>query len=204
MSISHPKMTFRPTPIAPLPKLSGGQARTIDETADAVTKKIPGAVQSVEKSHKGDPFLVVDPAKLVSVIEFLRNDPAYACTMLQTISATDYLPVKAVPAGPEGNPPAVAARTGHIDVLYALWSFTHRHQILIKVILDRDTPRVQSICDLYRAANWYERECWDLLGVVFEGHPDHQRILLPPDWVGHPLRKDYVFPEDYNGMKVPL
>lgn len=199
--MSLPKMTFRPSAILPVPDFtSTPQPQSIDQVAEALTKHLSGSVLSVEKAHKGDPFVVVAAEHLFEVIGFLRDTAEFKCEHLQTISATDFLSKKVT----EGDPPVEKVIPARMEVLYALWSYRHRHQILIKIHLDRDTPRVASICDHYRAANWYERECYDLLGVVFENHPDHQRILLPPDWVGHPLRRDYVFPQEYNGMKVPL
>ena len=77
--------------------------------------------------------------------------------------------------------------------------------VALKVYLPREeAPKVRSVTDLYKSGNWMEREAYDLFGIHFEGHPDHRRILMPPDWVGAPLRKDYVTPDYYNGMPVPL
>ncbi len=70
----------------------------------------------------------------------------------------------------------------------------------VKVTLPRDNPVVPTLSGEWRSANWMERETWDLLGIRFEGHPHHYRILCPEDWVGHPLRKDYVFPTEYHGI----
>ena len=66
-----------------------------------------------------------------------------------------------------------------------------------------DDPRIASVSRVWRTADWHEREGYDMFGIVFEGHADLRRILLPDDWEGHPLRKDYTVPEYYNGMKVP-
>ena len=198
------KMTFVPVPVAPAPtQLGTASPKSIDDVASFISNRFgASAVKAIEKAHKGDPFVVVDSSKLAEVVKALRDDEKFLCTMLQVVSATDFLPVAAQAATETSS--AVAPSAGRIEVLYALWSFQHRHQVLIKVNLDRDNPRVKTLSEVYRAANWYERECYDMLGVIFEGHPDLQRILLPPDWVGHPLRRDYIFPEEYNGMKVPL
>ncbi|MEX0602057.1 MAG: NADH-quinone oxidoreductase subunit C, partial [Bacteroidota bacterium] len=67
----------------------------------------------------------------------------------------------------------------------------------------KEQPHIQSVSGVWGTANWHEREAYDLIGIVFDGHPDLRRILLPYDWEGHPLRKDYKVPEFYNGMKVP-
>ena len=77
------------------------------------------------------------------------------------------------------------------QMVYRLKSALLGAAIFLKSDVDRDNPRVPSFCDLWPAANWQEREVYDLFGIVFEGHPDLRRILLPDEWVGHPLRKDY-------------
>lgn len=81
--------------------------------------------------------------------------------------------------------------TSHLEVVYDLSSLRHPVKVHLRVKLDRSAPRVPTVSDLWRAADWHERECYDLFGVRFDGHPDHRRILLPEDWVGYPLRKDY-------------
>ena len=72
---------------------------------------------------------------------------------------------------------------------------------MVRVTLDRGHPEVASVSDIWRTAEFHEREAYDLMGVVFTGHPDLRRILLSEDWVGHPLRKDYVFPLEYHGIR---
>jgi NADH-quinone oxidoreductase subunit C len=89
-----------------------------------------------------------------------------------------------------------------IQVVYELTSFSLKHDLVIKVDCDRAAPKTRTVCRVWRAANWLEREVYDLLGVDFEGHPDQRRILLPDDWVGHPLRKDYVEAPDYHGIST--
>ena len=77
-------------------------------------------------------------------------------------------------------------------VLYAqLFSYTHKHKLTLMFKLDRNEPKLLSMQDIWKAANWYEREMYDLMGVIFPGHPDLRRIFLPDEWKGHPLRKDY-------------
>jgi NADH-quinone oxidoreductase subunit C len=80
----------------------------------------------------------------------------------------------------------------HLEVVYDLSSLRHPTKVHLRVKLNRETPAVRTVSDLWRAADWHERECYDLFGVRFDGHPDHRRILLPEDWVGYPLRKDYA------------
>src|SRR5438445_449071 len=80
--------------------------------------------------------------------------------------------------------------------------FQHRHRVTLKVGRPRDKPVIPTLSGLWSHADWQEREVFDLLGVVFEGHPDLRRILMPEDWPGHPLRKDFVEPEEYHGIST--
>ena len=148
-----------------------------------------------------DPFVVVEPADLVEVCRFLRDDPRLRFEFLNCISGVDYLetdPKKAPKAGYEP----------HLEVVYHFQSFTHRHRFVLKVVLPRwkdnkpgELPEVPSVTSIWSAANWHEREVYDLSGIRFTGHPDLSRILLSEDWVGHPLRKDYEFPLEYHGIR---
>lgn len=76
-------------------------------------------------------------------------------------------------------------------LVYIFYSFKDKSRASIKIFLDKNSPSVESIAGIYRAADWHEREAYDLMGINFTGHPDLKRILLPDDWQGHPLRKDY-------------
>ena len=87
-----------------------------------------------------------------------------------------------------------------IEVVYHLFSYKHRHGIVLKVEADRAQPVVPTIEGVWKAANWMEREVYDLFGVTFSGHPDLRRVMLPDDWVGHPLRKDYQEAGGYHGI----
>lgn len=148
-----------------------------------------------------DPFVVVEPDALVEVCRFLKQEPALAFDLLHNVSGVDYLepdPKKAPKAGFEP----------HVEVVYHLQSFRHRHRFVVKVSLPRwkgdkagELPEVPSLTGLYGSANWHEREVYDLVGVHFAGHPELTRILLAEDWVGHPLRKDYEFPLEYHGIR---
>ena len=92
---------------------------------------------------------------------------------------------------------------GKLGVVYHLNSTSLHHSITLKVQVTADAPHVESVAQVWKTANWHEREAFDMFGIVFDNHPDLRRILLPDDWEGHPLRKDYQVPEYYNGMKVP-
>jgi NADH-quinone oxidoreductase subunit C len=154
-----------------------------------------------KKADALDPYVVVEPADLIEVCRFLRDDPRLKFELLNNISGVDYLepdPKKAPKAGFEP----------HLEVVYHLQSFTHKHRFTLKLILPRwkdnqpgALPEVPSVTGLWRTADWHGREVYDLCGVWFTGHPDLTRILLSEDWVGHPLRKDYEFPLEYHGIR---
>jgi NADH-quinone oxidoreductase subunit C len=154
-----------------------------------------------KKTDAIDPYVVVEPANLLLVCRYLRHNPNLDFTLLNCISGVDCLepdPKKAAKAGFEP----------HLELVYHLSSFTHRHRFTLKVILPRwldnkpgKLPEVPSVTGLWAAADWHEREVYDLSGVWFTGHPDLRRILLSEDWVGHPLRKDYEFPLEYHGIR---
>jgi NADH-quinone oxidoreductase subunit C len=93
---------------------------------------------------------------------------------------------------------------GTLSVYYHLHSVSLKHKITLKVSVPREDPKVESVENVWKCANWHEREAFDLLGITFLNHPDLRRILMPYDWeAGYPLRKDYKNPEFYQGMKVP-
>jgi NADH-quinone oxidoreductase subunit C len=121
-----------------------------------------------------------------AVAEFLHAEPAIRLDWLQSLSGVDY----------------VADDT--VCCVYDLWSFDHRHSLAVKVYAPRENPHIPSVTDLWPAADWQEREAFDMFGILFDGHPDLRRILLAEDWEGHPLRKDYQFPREYHGIPASV
>jgi NADH-quinone oxidoreductase subunit C len=158
----------------------------VDTAAIHVTLKqrFGDAIVALETEHAGDPAIRVQPAAIVEISAFLRDDPATAFDCLTNQSGVDY---------PE---------RGEIEVVYHLFSYRLRHTCVLKVGVSRDNPALPTVDPVWKTANWMEREIFDLLGVVFDGHPDLRRILLPEDWVGHPLRKDFVEPTEYHGIST--
>jgi NADH-quinone oxidoreductase subunit C len=134
------------------------------------------------KDGPRDAFFRVRPADLIACARTLRDDPDLACDFLQNLTAVDW------------------PKAETIEVVYHLFSYRHRHEIVVKTQVPRAQPRLPSLTSLWNNADWLEREQYDLLGVVFEGHPDLRRLLLPDDWVGHPMRKDYHEAAEYRGM----
>ena len=148
-----------------------------------------------------DPWVEVAPEALREVAQFLRDEPDLRFDYLNCVSGVDYFHTDAKKA-------AKAPWEPHVEVVYHLWSVTHCHSLVLKVILPRwkddrpgELPEVPSVSDLWKTADWHEREVYDLMGVRFTGHPNLRRILCPEDWVGHPLRKDYEMPLEYHGIR---
>ena len=169
--------------------------------AIAVLTSNLGAKIKDKKLDALDPFIVVEPANLVEVCRFLRDDPRLKFDLLNCISGVDYLELDPKKVAKAGYEP-------HLEVVYHLSSFAHQRRLVVKVLLPRwkdnkpgELPEVPTLTSIWPAADWHEREVYDLSGVSFTGHPDLCRILLADDWVGHPLRKDYEFPLEYHGIR---
>ncbi len=94
------------------------------------------------------------------------------------------------------------AEAATMEVVYNLYSIPYNHHVMIKVILPREKPEVVSVSHIWKTANWHEREIFDMYGIHFKNHPDLRRILMPADWEGFPLRKDYKHQEYYRDIKV--
>ncbi len=148
-----------------------------------------------------DPWIEVAPRGIVDVCEHLRDEPSLAFDYCNSVTAVDYFE-------PDEKKAAKVTWQAHIEVVYHLFSMKHKHSLVLKVMLPRwqgpglnELPEVSSVASVWSTADWHERECYDLLGVRFTGHPNLRRILCPEDWVGHPLRKDYQMPLEYHGIR---
>jgi len=147
------------------------------------------AIITVEQSGL-QPALVIHREKLAAVCLFLRDHEETYFDFLSCISAVDN-----------------GVDAGSFSVVYHLASIPHQHQLTLKVIVENDRrsdnlPVVPTVSGVWRTADWHEREAFDLMGIYFEGHPDLRRILLPEDWEGYPLRKDYEEAETYHGIAI--
>ncbi|MGA2409352.1 MAG: NADH-quinone oxidoreductase subunit C [Candidatus Binataceae bacterium] len=129
-----------------------------------------------------DPFAVTQAEALLKICQWLRADPELAMDCLNNQTGVD--------------------RKDCVEIVYHLFSYRHRHTTVLKVRLPRENPTVATVEGIWRSANWMEREIFDLLGVTFEGHSDMRRILMPEDWPGFPLRKDFVEPLEYHGIST--
>ncbi len=149
---------------------------------EALKGKFGDAAVELQSEGFRPAFVVVSPEKLPEIARFLRDDPAMKFDSLMCLSGVDY--------------------KDRFAVAYHLHSMTHRHTVGLKVFLPRENPSVASVDGVWPAANFMERETFDLYGIDFPGSKDLRRILLPEDWEGHPLRKDYKYPDFYHGIKV--
>ena len=153
-----------------------------EEFGEAVTET------AVEGAH---PHAVVKAERWPEVARFLRDEAALGFNFLRCISSID------LPADD---------RVGCVYDLLALSPvsakelMSARHQFAVRVYAERNDPHIPTVADVWPAANWHEREAYDMMGIVFDNHPDLRRILCPDDWEGYPLRKDYVFPVEYHGI----
>ncbi len=135
---------------------------------------------SVEAMKNDDCMVIVSGDNLVAIMRTLKTEEGLGFTTLMNHLGVDY-----------GD---------RLAVIYNLYSPVLRKKITVKTLVDREHPEVPSLETVHPGINWYERETFDLLGIRFAGHSNLKRLLLPEDWSGHPLRKDYVYPESYHGI----
>ena len=146
-------------------------------------------IQGEEQSDL-QPVLIIHPEMIAAVCLELRDNVKTYFDFLSCLSGIDF--------GAEQN---------KFGVVYHLTSIPYKSRLTLKVIKEHDRnntelPSFQSVVQVWRTAEWHEREAFDLIGIFFENNPDLRRILLPDDWEGYPLRKDYKNPEYYKGIKV--
>ncbi len=127
----------------------------------------------------------IAPDDLLPVCRLLHSHESFFFDLLNCVTGLDN--------GPEN---------GTMEVIYNLTSIPFERSLMLRVQIDRNSPSVESVTSIWKTANWLERETFDLLGIRFENHPDLRRILLPADWEGYPLRKDYEHQEKYHGITV--
>ena len=141
---------------------------------DRINLKYKGAILD-SHNFRGDQTFMVQKNVLIDLFKFLRDDPSLDFKFLMDLTAVDYLNRK----------------DNRFEVVYHFYSLKHNARLRVKVPVSEDDCTIDSVSSLWKTANWYEREVWDLYGIKFNGHPDMRRILLYEEFKGHPLRKDY-------------
>lgn len=152
--------------------------------------KINSAVSGANAEHiaaeVGDDSIFVSSEKILDVCKFLYSADGNEFNVLQVVTGTDY--------------------DDRIEVSYILASFINNLELILKTKLSKSsadaTPEIDSVCEVWKSADFLERETYDMVGVIFRNHPDLRRLLCPQDWEGWPLRKDYVVQKTYAGMEV--
>jgi NADH-quinone oxidoreductase subunit C len=154
------------------------------EIFDTLKSAFGDAILEAKLDGVIDPWIKIAPEHVRDIAVFLRDDERTLFDSLMLLTGMDYT-------------------QGRLGVVYHLHSMKWNHKIVLKVEVTVDQPHVHSVESVWKTANWHEREAFDMYGLLFDGHSDLRRILMPDDWEGYPLRKDYQVPEFYNGMKVP-
>jgi len=163
---------------------------SFEEIKSLLTEKFGEEVIVGEETGGLQPALLIQPDKIADVCMELRNNSKTYFDFLSCLSGVDY-----------------GIEAGRFGVVYHLASIPYHLQLTLKVSKEHDRestelPEFPSVSSVYRTADWHEREAYDLVGIFFTGHPDLRRILLPDDWEGYPLRKDYKTAEYYKGIKI--
>ena len=157
-----------------------------EEIYEALTTQFGEAVLGFDTELAGDPNIQIAATAIAEVCQHLAEAEALAFDFLMCLSGVD-----------------LNANDEEFAVVYHLYAMQHRHSVVLKVPVPKIDPRLPSVSHIWKTADWHEREAYDLYGIFFQGHNDLRRILLPDDWEGYPLRKDYKEPEIYRGMRVP-
>ncbi len=157
-----------------------------EEIYEVLTQQFSGAVLNFDTELAGDPSIHIAPTAIADVCQYLAETEALAFDSLMCLSGLD-----------------LNANDEEFAIVYHIYSMRHRHGVVIKAMVPKTNPHLPSVSHIWKTADWHEREAYDLYGIFFEGHNDLRRILLPDDWEGYPLRKDYKEPEFYRGMRVP-
>lgn len=149
----------------------------IEKIYDYLKEKFPEDILELN-TEGGDPWFSVSADKLKEISLLLKTDPELSFNYLVTVAGSD--------------------EVEKLVSIYILYRLKDSQQLIMKVFLEKENPVLPTVSDVWSAAGWHERETYDLFGIKYEGHPDLRRILLPPDWEGHPLLKDYKEPESYE------
>ena len=153
------------------------------EIKETLDREFPGSV--IDNEELAESQIELKPDQWLEIATYLKNDPGLSFDQLECVTGID------------------TGEDGPLQSRYNLHSMEHRHKIEVVISLDRNNPKVASIEQVWRVGDWFERETYDMFGIIYEGHRDLRRILCPEDWEGWPLRKDYETQETYHGIVVP-
>jgi NADH-quinone oxidoreductase subunit C len=149
------------------------------EAAEVLAKAFPSEIREIAE-FQGQVSITVSKDRIRDIMRFLHDDPALEFHFLTDICGVDYLDKKET----------------RFEVVYILFSLPNKIALSIKAQVAADDPRIYSVVSVWAGANWRERECFDMFGISFSGHPDLRRLLMPEDWDGYPLCKDYPLQSD--------
>lgn len=155
----------------------------VDRLKEIISSIIGGEV-GVD-TNSTPPTISVSPDKILAVCDVLYRHPELFFDNLSCLTGIDN-----------------GKEAGTMEVMYNLYSIPFNYHLILKVVLPREKAEIDSVVSIWRTANWQEREAFDMYGIMFNNHPDLRRILMPADWEGYPLRKDYVQQEEYRGITV--
>ena len=157
----------------------------LDQIIEIIHSKVSTSVEVATDENASPQAIVISTDHFIQIMEILYNDERLYFDMLSCITGLDN--------GLENE---------NMEVIYNLYSVPFERALMIKVKIDRNSPEIPSVAPIWKTADWQEREVYDLFGIKFTGHPDLRRILMPADWEGYPLRKDYVNAATYRGMSI--
>ncbi len=175
--------------------------KTVEEILEILKNTFSEGKIELDNELPVDPVINVDPLQVHKIGEFLRINEELLFDSLMNLSGVDDANGEKVKEEDESE----TITGGTLSVYYHLHSLKHNHKVILRVSAPRENAEVESVENVWKTADWHEREAYDMYGIKFLNHPDLRRILLPEDWEegSHPLKKDYKNPEFYNGMKVP-
>jgi NADH-quinone oxidoreductase subunit C len=185
----RPELAGTPRPYGPG---ADGARGDFDEVYDALAEAFPAIEDAIEQVivYRGELTLHVRPERILDVCQVMRDDESLRFELCSSVSGVDYL----------------GSDERRLHVVYHLTSMTYRRRIRLEAAVSAADPHLPSVTSVYPTADWQERETYDMFGVIFDGHPNLTRVMMPDDWEGHPQRKDYPLggvPVEYKGAEIP-
>lgn len=152
--------------------------------AERIKDKYPAEVREI-KEFRGQCSVIVSKGAIKEIMQYLHDTPELYFDYLTDLCGVDYFEKK----------------EPRFEVVYHLYSIRHKHMLRLRAEVSEEECSIDSVTGIWKGAEWHERECFDMFGITFTGHPDLRRVLMPEDWEGHPLRKDYPLKSDLGDME---